>query len=148
FVDYMIFLTGSLPTKIFATSIKSNNEDIPNWDNISINIEFQDGSIGNIIYTAIGGNIFPKEYIEVFGENSVGVLNNFSSLKLYRNNKKSTKKCFYNKGHSNEIKKLIQSIIRKKGSLICFNELIGVSLATFGVHKSLEKNLPIDIKVI
>src|SRR4030042_3015609 len=63
FIDYMIFLTDSLPTKVFASSIKSDNKDIPSWDNVSINIVFQDGSIGNIIYTAIGDSIFPKEYI-------------------------------------------------------------------------------------
>lgn len=148
FIDYMIFLTGVLPTKVFATTMKSSNENISNWDNISINVEFQDGSVGNIIYTAIGDDIFPKEYIEVFGENSVGVLDNFSLLKLYRNNKKNIKRSFHKKGHSNEIKRLIQSIIRNQGSPICFNELIAVSLVTFGVHKSLEKNSPIDIKVI
>jgi len=148
FIDYITFLTGVLPAKVFATSTRSSNENIPNWDNISINIELQDGSISNIIYTAIGSDNFPKEYIEVFGENSVGVLDNFSVLRLYRNNKKITKKFFRNKGHSNEIKKLIQSIIRNQGSPIRFDELIAVSLTSFGIHKSLEKNLPIDIKLI
>ena len=147
FIDYMIFITDSLPTRVFATSINSNNENIPNWDNISINIEFQDGSIGNIIYTAIGDNMFPKEYIEVFGENSVGVLNNFSHLKLYRNNKKIVKRLFHDKGHSNEMKSFIQSITKGQGSPIRFDELIAVSLVTFGIHKSLETNFPIEIKV-
>jgi len=147
FVDYMIFLTSSFPTKVFASSIKSNNENILNRDNISINIEFQDGSVGNIIYTSIGDNIFSKEYIEIFGESSVGVLNNFSSLQMYRNNKKRTKKSFHNKGHSNEIKNLMRSIHKGQGSPISFKELVAVSLVTFGVHKSLEKGSPIDIKM-
>lgn len=147
FIDYMIFLTGFLPKKVFATSIESTNKNIPNWDNVSINIEFQDGSVGNIIYTAIGDKMFPKEYIEVFGESSVAVLNNFSSLRLYRNSKKSTHRSFHNKGRPNEMKNLIQSITRGQGSPISFDELIAVSLVTFGVHKSLETNLPIEIKI-
>ena len=148
FIDYMIFLTDSLPTRVFATSIKSNNKDIPSWDNISINIEFQDSSIGNIIYTAIGDNIFPKEYIEVFGESSVGVIDNFSTLKLYKNQKKRTKMAFANKGHSNEIKKFVQHINGGQGSPIQFDELIAVSQVTFGIHKSLEEGVPVDIKIV
>ncbi len=147
FVDYMIFLTGSLPTKVSATTVRSNNENIPNWDNISINIEFKDGSLGNIIYTSIGDNIFPKEYIEVFCENSVGVLNNFKSLQFYKNNKKIKKKSFHDKGYSEEMKKLVKSIYTGQESPIRFDELIATSLVTFGIHKSLENNLPFDIRM-
>ncbi|OHB59812.1 MAG: hypothetical protein A2173_00975 [Planctomycetes bacterium RBG_13_44_8b] len=148
FIDYMIFLTDSLPTKVFASSIKSDNKDIPSWDNVSINIVFQDGSIGNIIYTAIGDSIFPKEYIEIFGESSVGVIDNFSTLKLYKKQKKRTKRSFCNKGHSNEIEKFVQRINGGQGSPIQFDELIAVSQVTFGIHKSLEEGVPVDIKIV
>jgi len=145
FIDYMVFLTESLPVKVFASSIIAKDKNIPVSDNISVNLEFEDGSIGNIIYTSLGNSVFPKEYIEVFGDNSVGVLNNFSSLSLFRSNKKKTIKSHHDKGHKMEINRAVEFIKNVSGSPIILKEIIATSLTTFKIHESLKKSLPVEI---
>lgn len=147
FIDYMVFLTESLPVKVFASSMETGDKNIPKGDNVSINLEFEDGSVGNIIYTSVGDSLFPKEYIEVFGNNSVGVLNNFSKLSLYKNGRKKTPRAHHDKGHKTELRKFFQNIIDGKGSPISVEELVSVSLTTFNVIKSLENNSSIHTDI-
>jgi predicted dehydrogenase len=144
FIDYMTFLTESLPVKVSAMAMRTEDMNIPTRDNLSINLEFADGSVGNIIYTAVGDSLYPKEYVEVFGEQSVGVLNNFSALSLYKDNKKKTKKSHLDKGHKQEMRFLVKSIIGGEGSPISFEEIIGAANAVFKVNEALENNAYAD----
>ena len=53
-------------------------------DDISVVVEYGDGSIGTLIYTALGSAEFSKERIEIFAGGGVGVIDDFRSLSLHR----------------------------------------------------------------
>lgn len=83
FIDLMLFLVGS-PIKEFQTMMIGNSESIEvREDKASISILFEDGSMGTIHYLANGGNIFPKERVEVFCQNAVLKMDNYRELKGY-----------------------------------------------------------------
>ena len=81
FIDYLIFLTSSTPSYISAQQAHENKKPIS--DNITITIQFENGSIGTIHYFSNGSPSMPKEYIEAFRGGLSGQLINFKKMKIY-----------------------------------------------------------------
>ena len=87
FVDTTIFLCQALPKTVFANVVQAGLKDVPNEDNVHINIEFENGSLATISYTAFGNRQLEKELIEVMGLDLAMQLNNFRSLKIFSGSK-------------------------------------------------------------
>ncbi len=87
-VDFLIFITGSLPVRVSAERVGYCKKDyLPN-DNVVINMRFADGSVGNIAYAADGDRALPRERVEVYCDGKTAVLNDFRKLELYSNGKR------------------------------------------------------------
>ncbi len=78
FIDLLRFLIGH---PIYSWSKVSMNS--AENDTFSINLEFNDGSIGTIHYFANGSKSFPKERIEVFTHGRILQLDNYRKLRGY-----------------------------------------------------------------
>lgn len=141
FVDLMQFFTESEPVKVYADCIDMHNEEIKNDDNIQISIKFKDGSIGNLTYVANGDKSMPKEHLEIFGGGKIGVIEDFRSGTIHKNNKVIKIKS-ENKGHKNEVHTFLKSI--KEGTIqpISFDSLYLTTLTTFKIMDSLKTGLP------
>ena len=77
-----------------------------------INLSFEDGSIGSVIYTSNGNKKFSKEHAEFFADNKVAVNNNFRNLYLSKENKTVNRRNILSqdKGHRNEFDFLVKSL--------------------------------------
>ena len=62
FVDYLTSLNGSLPVAVSAQTLP---DPVGCEDTVTINLQFQNGSIGTIAYFANGSKGLFKEYVEV-----------------------------------------------------------------------------------
>ena len=80
-IDLMRFLSGSPIVSVHAQCMAEANSISSTKDKVSINLSFQDGSIGTIHYFANGGNSFSKERIEVFAGGRTLQLDNFRKLR-------------------------------------------------------------------
>ena len=98
-------------------------------------LEFRDGSVGSIIYLANGDKSFPKERIEVFSGGKVAVLNDFRTLELVSQGKRQVIRSSLrqDKGHRAEWEAFSQAIIAGGPPPIPYDQLFGVSAATFAV---------------
>jgi polar amino acid transport system substrate-binding protein len=141
FIDLMQFFTGSLPEIVFAQCINSLNNKIRNDDNISIVIKFRNGSVGNIIYTANGDKAMPKERMEIFGGNKIGVINDFKGGEFYSGNKLKMLKD-EGKGHKEEINAFFDALSRGGVMPIEFESMYYTTKATFKIIDSLHTGLP------
>jgi polar amino acid transport system substrate-binding protein len=139
FIDCMVFLTNAMPVQIFAQAISSSNSAALNQDTVSIQIKFSDGSIGTINYFANGDSSFPKEYCECFSEQSIAIMNNFSSLELYKGGRAKKMKFDGKKGHKEEIEATIKAIKQGGDMPISFKEIYAVTKTTFLAVQSIEK---------
>lgn len=139
FIDCLVFLTNAMPLQIFAQAISSSNSVALNQDTVSIQIKFSDGSIGTINYFANGDSSFPKEYCECFSEQSIAIMNNFSSLELYKGGSAKKMKFDGKKGHKEEIEATINAIKQGGDMPISFKEIYAVTKATFLAVQSIEK---------
>ena len=150
FVDLLEYFVGCLPTSVYTEAISANTESIVTQDNTNITLRFEDGSIGTISYVALGDKSFPKERIEVFGESSVAVIEDFKAASFYRNGRKrASKKLSQDKGHSAELERFFEAMHEGKPMPIDFRELVMTTLTTFKILDSLRLGRPvaIDLKI-
>ncbi len=99
FIDYLIWLCGSLPTRVNAFCLPDSGRY--NGDNVSIQIAFENGSVGTIDYLANGDKACAKERVQVFSGGRIAILNDYRSLETWLDGSHHTEKNMgQNKGHA------------------------------------------------
>lgn len=125
FIDFCRYLTGSKIKNVSTFTINANSEKYINNDNISMNIEFENGSLANIIYTSMGPKSYPKENVRVFTNGNVAELNNFVKAEIYKGGRKIKKtKLQQDKGFMEEYEYIRDIIKGKRGNdYLTFEEI-------------------------
>lgn len=80
--DLFAHVTGSRPESVSAFSMVPETRHWQRNDNFSATIRYQDGSVCNLIYTAMGNRDHPKEHGEIFVDGRVMTLNDYKSLTI------------------------------------------------------------------
>jgi predicted dehydrogenase len=144
FMDFLIFLTGSLPRTLFAAALPSPGNPS---DSVVVNLTFENGSIGSISYIAEGDKAFGKERVEVFGGGRVAVLDDFRTLELVKDGRRTTKKSTLrqDKGHIAEWQAFSRSIRQGGASPIPFREIVAGTEATLAITESLRTGKPVAL---
>ena len=144
FIDLMQFFADSEPVKVFAECIDTDSDKIKNDDNLAITVKFSDGSVGNLVYTANGDKGLPKERFEIFGGESVFVIDDFNSGSVYRDNREKKIKTS-GKGHKQEVIAFIGALEKGDPVPITFRSICLTTLTTFKIQESLATGLPQSI---
>jgi predicted dehydrogenase len=133
FIDLLRFLAGAPITRHTSTHMAGQT-----GDTATIQLSFQDGSIGTIHYLANGSRKFPKERLEVFAAGGVLQLDNFRKLKGYGWPGFSSMNLWrQDKGQHACAAAFIAAIENGKPSPIPFEELMEVSRVTIEVAEAL-----------
>jgi predicted dehydrogenase/threonine dehydrogenase-like Zn-dependent dehydrogenase len=135
FVDFITFLVGTAPVSVIAHALPNNGKY--REDNVSMTFTFPDGSIGVVDYLANGDKSFPKERVEVFCGGRIAVLDDFVSLQTVGNGKRKVEKGAQNKGWVDEWKVFAKRIRDGGEPPIPYEQLVGVTSATFAAVESL-----------
>jgi predicted dehydrogenase len=147
FVDFLMFLAGSSPVEVQASSLPHSGQY--SGENVVVSVRFANGSLGTIDYLASGDKSFSKERVEVFGGGAVGVLEDFRHLELVRHGKKQTMRARWrqDKGHRGECEALANAIREGQAAPIPFNQIVGATLATLRIQASLAsgRSMPVDV---
>mgnify|MGYP000707665710 CR=1 FL=1 len=137
FIDFLTFLVGSAPVSVSAAALPDGGKY--REDNVTMAFTFADGSIGVVDYLANGDKSFPKERVEVFCGGQIAVLDDFRALETVRDGKRKTVKLWgQDKGHFNEMQALVRAI-RAGQAPIPYEQLIGVTKASFAAVESIRK---------
>jgi predicted dehydrogenase/threonine dehydrogenase-like Zn-dependent dehydrogenase len=78
--DLFTFLTNSRVTSVKATAITPATGYYSQSDNFVATLGFEDGSVANLVYTALGSREHPKEQMELFVDGQVLVLDDYRKL--------------------------------------------------------------------
>jgi predicted dehydrogenase/threonine dehydrogenase-like Zn-dependent dehydrogenase len=135
FVDFLTFLVGAAPVSVTAHALPDAGQY--REDNVSMTFTFPDGSIGIVDYLANGDKSFPKESVEVFCAGQIAVLVDFVSLQTVKDGKKKEVKGAQVKGWVEEWKAFGKAIREGGEPPIPYEQLIGVTKATFAAVESL-----------
>ena len=142
FVDLAMFLAGAKITAVSAHVMQGPNNLL---DTVVINLTFDNGSIANISYFSNGNKKLEKEYLEVFSNGQVAIVDDFKKLKIYSNKVTQYKLSNQDKGHSEEVKQFLQCIKEGRPAPISFEDIYLSTLATFKILESIKTNKTIVI---
>jgi polar amino acid transport system substrate-binding protein len=148
FIDLMTYLTGALPVSVYAESVSAKSDKILDADSVFITLKFSDGSNGSIAYLAEGDKALAKEQVEIFGAGRSFVIDDFKRAISYKDGRENvvTLKA-QDKGQSEEVRAVCESILAGGKSLISLDELAATTRATFRVLDSLREKLPFEVEI-
>jgi len=137
FVDFLIFLSGSVPVEVHATTLPNPGPYAD--DNAIISLRFSNGSQATINYLANGDRCFSKERLEVFGGGAVAVLDDFRGLELVHEGHREVSRCRWrqDKGHAALWQAFSRALQKAGPSPIPFHEIVASTLVTLRIKESI-----------
>lgn len=145
FIDTISFITGSRPVSIYAQSLQPEKRTADDLENLAIVVQFENGSVGSILYLTQGGSKTPKEYLEVFGGGLTVQLHNFETVTYYQGDRATKGRWRVNKGQKEEMQAYIEQMKAGRPMPISLTELTDTTLATLAVIESLKTATPIHL---
>jgi predicted dehydrogenase/threonine dehydrogenase-like Zn-dependent dehydrogenase len=143
FVDFVTFLVGAAPCSVSAQALPDNGKY--QEDNVSMTFTFPDGSIGVVDYLANGDRSVAKERVEVFCGGRVAMLDDFRALETVHAGKRKVVRAPQNKGWTLEWMAFASAITAGGEPPIPYEQLIGVTKATFAAMEAVHTKKPQEI---
>ena len=137
--DLFNYFTESEVSSINSFSINPKTEQFGSNDNFIAAIKYKDGSVCNLVYTALGSKEIPKEQMEVYIDSKVICLNDYKELAFFGSNEKGIKSKIQDKGQYSEFIKFGESIKNSNGYPIPLWQLIQATEISFEVEKQIHK---------
>lgn len=143
FIDFLTWLCGALPQNVHAVVVP--DPDGLN-DTVSINLQFANGSIGNVCYFANGSREVAKEYVEVYSAGLTGIIRDFKELEIHTTGKPLRRKSLIqDKGQANMLRAFIASIRDGGAPLIPAEELFTVTRASLAALESIRTRRAVSL---
>ncbi len=138
--DLFAEVVGAEVRGVAATSIGTQGNAYLSNDNFVATINFADGSLGNLLYTAAGSSEgLGKERIEVFGEGQAMVIEDFERCIHYPSNTLVWENSTPDKGHEKEFDLLADALLSGDTSkLIPFDRLVETTAVSLHVEDQLQ----------
>ncbi len=111
--DLFCYFTESEAEKIDAISLASPDKFYLPSDNFIASIKFKDGSIANLTYTTEGDSKLPKEYMELYSEGRVFIIDDYRTLRVL-GAKGNWQMRYQNKGHQEELEALASALHQRR----------------------------------
>ena len=144
FVDLARFLVGTdiASVQASAAAVKQGT-----CDDLTVSLNFADGSLATIAYTALGDTAYSKELVEGFAGGTVVTVNDFRSMTVTAGGKetKAGRGMEQDKGHAAELKAFVDAVAAGGPAPADEAELVQSSFATIAVLESLQRGGPVDL---
>lgn len=146
FIDFLQFITGATPSRVFAECVANENVKARNQDNAAITIGLSGGSVGLITYLACGDRLVPKERIEIFGGGKTFIINDFRTAEVYVSGKLKKVKAA-GKGHKEEVERFVGSIREGGPWALPLESILYTTATAFRVLDALRTGLPQQVVI-
>jgi len=146
FIDLFYYLLNVEPVRVFAEAI-GERTSLNTLENISAIFYFSDGSIANLIYTAVGTTSYPKERMEIFADGNVIVLDDYKSLTIRGEKHIHCKNKKINKGHTLEFNHFKKAILGKVVPEVSHVDGIRTTLCCLKIFESIKTGKPVCIDI-
>jgi predicted dehydrogenase len=144
FFDYFCFLFDARPVRVSAQTVWPAAGRVPFPDSVTAQVEFADGSCGQLIYTAEGDSSWPKEVCTVYGAGLVAEIENFQKLTVHRGRRRRVKS-FGGKGHAEQMKAWTAFLLGETGLPLPYEQSRQSMLVTFAALESIQQGRSIEI---
>jgi len=149
FIDFFHYMTDSPAMEVKAVSIAGETGKYRPDDNLCLTLTFRDGSVGTILYTAKGSKVFSRERFEVYGDESVGVIEDFRRAVIVRGGRSRTiRKFSQDLGYQEELQTFFTTAGEEPRARELFRSQIQATMATFKAAEAFQTGHPaiIDLR--
>ncbi len=144
FFDFFCFLFESRPLRVSAQTVWPASGRLPFPDSVTAQVEFADGSCGQLVYSAEGDTSWPKETCTVFGAGFTAEVQNFKTLIVHRQRKRSSKD-FNGKGHAEQMAAWTAFLRAEAPHPVPFEEARRSMLLTFAAVEAIQQGRAVDV---
>ena len=139
FIDFLIWMCGSLPVKVNTFCLPDSGRY--NEDNVSIQVLFENGSIGTVDYLANGDKACAKERAEVFGGGRIGILSDYRTLDTWKDgsHKQERLALRQDKGHAASWAAFLDAAHHGKEAPITYEDIFAGMLTCFAAVESIRQ---------
>lgn len=145
FLDFFCHILGSRPRTVFAQSTWPSHGRTQ-ADSVAAQIEFDDGSTAQLIYSAEGDHSFPKETFRVFAAGLVVECDNWQSLRIHRRRGTKTRR-FSSKGHREEMDAWLAFLRGTAVHPLPYHQARQSMLLTFAVLDSIREHRTVELSI-
>ena len=115
---------------------------------MTINLQFQNGSIETIANFANGSKGLFKEYVEIHQAGVTAVLKDFKELSVYGDRRPYSKKLLsQDKGQKEMVRAFVGAVRNGGATPIPFEEIYTVTMATFKILESLRTRQVVNLNL-
>ena len=144
FFDFLCFLLEAPPVRVSAQTVWPASGRVPFPDSVTAQVEFADGSSGQLVYSAEGDSSWPKEVCTVFGAGLTAEIQNFQKLVIHRRRRRLTKE-FKGKGHAQQMGAWTQFLRAESAHPFEFAQARTSMLLTFAALEAIQQGGSIEI---
>jgi predicted dehydrogenase len=108
--DLFTFLTGARLKSLSAHAIRPSSSHYGITDNFAASMQFDDGSVATLMYTALGSKAHPKERMDIYVDGKVLLLDDYKSLKVVGARQKGFETRLADKGQKQELVEFADAI--------------------------------------
>ena len=145
FFDFFCFLFESRPVRVSAQTVWPAAGRLPFPDSVTAQVEFADGSCGQLVYSAEGDTSWPKEVCTVFGAGFTAEVENFKTLVVHRQRKRTSKE-FNGKGHAEQMAAWTAFLRGESPHPVPFEEARRSMLLTFAAVDAIQQGRAVEIE--
>jgi predicted dehydrogenase len=145
FLDYFCFLFDSDPVRVFAQTTWPAGGRQPYPDSVAAQVEFADGSTGQLLYSAEGDPKFPKEVCTVYAAGAVCEITNYQELVVHRGRQKKTFS-YNSKGHAEQMAAWQAFLHADRAHPFPYLESRRSMLLTFAVLESIQQGAAVPLR--
>jgi len=146
FLDYFCFLLDARPVRVLAQTTWPTTGRLPFPDSVTAQIEFSDGSCGQLVYSAEGDAGFPKELLSVYGAGMVAEITNFQELVVHRGRRKRSFS-YSSKGQAEEMAAWADFLRGQTEHPLAYEKSRVSMLLTFAVLESIQKTNAVELSL-
>jgi len=133
--DLFQYFIGAPVVEVNATAIAPQTEHVLGGDNVSVTMKYADGSVATLLYTALGTPDLAKEYMELYAEGKVLVLDDYRALHVRGASAKGWTASAQDKGHREELR-VFADYVRDRNSVpITISELAATTMVSLMVNE-------------
>ena len=145
FFDFFCFLFESRPVRVSAQTVWPAAGRLPFPDSVTAQVEFADGSCGQLVYSAEGDPSWPKETCTVFGAGFTAELQNFKTLLVHRRRKRTTQ-ALDGKGHAPQMAAWTAFLRAESPHPVPFEATRRSMLLTFAAVEAIQQGRTVDVE--
>lgn len=143
FIDLFRWLTKSEPTKILASQL-GECASSHKLENLAATIEFENGSVANLIYTSVGSKLVGKERMELFCDGTTITMDDYQELIIRGATRLDQRNRRPDKGHDAEFSHFVDAITGKEPPMITAFDGIQATRACLAIIESARTGHRID----